>query len=350
MAQHVVEAKLGQAVRRRIIQGAKGFGMWGIPSIDFDAKGDRLAIADGDGLYVWSLKEDRIQEYGPYNNFPIRTARFSDDGRRVLSIDASNFAIWDAETKIRAAYIGARYGAIGADGKTFFGFDDSAVLKTHSAVDGTSRQTVSPARPIQDVREVIGRTDAREYFNEVDVSPTGRWVVGPGVLLFDTSIKRHVAEFKPSTPPTRIVFAPDERSLIASDEAGKIVVWDLPAIRPRYAVPEVGTILALSADGRIVAASQGGGVNLFDVQTASLIARIDGLTGPPARAEFAPDGRTLVIGTTDGMLGFWCTTTGAPRMSARTPRAAVKSVRFSTDGRLLAVGAGHSVIVRRADR
>jgi WD40 repeat protein len=348
MSQHVVMATIGQAVRRRPIQGAKSFGRWGIDSIDFDAKNERLAISDGDGLYVWSLKDDRVQEYGPYNNFPIRGARFSADGRRVLSGGSSGYTIWDTATQKSVARIGSRYGATSTDGKTIFAFDEPNGFQTHSTADGSVLASIlAPQFGI----DVPGNPDARSYYDEVNVSRSGRWVVGPSVILYDTFAKKRIAEFKPLAPPHKIAFSPDERMLVLSDDVGKLVVWDLPAVKPRYAVPNVGTILAIAPDSRTaVVVSRGGDVSLFDLQTAGAIAPIDGLTGPVECVKFSPDGRTLAIGTADGMFGFWCPWTGAPRMTTRTSHTAVKSICFSHDGQAVAIGAGESVLLRRADR
>ncbi|MFD9791518.1 helix-turn-helix domain-containing protein [Streptomyces sp. NPDC059070] len=70
----------------------------------------------------------------------------------------------------------------------------------------------------------------------------------------------------------------------------------------------------------------------------------DASEGKATTVAFAPDGRTVAVGTARGVLRLWDTATGRSRSLARTA-GAVGALAFSPDGRSLAVGAKGSVRV-----
>ena len=103
--------------------------------------------------------------------------------------------------------------------------------------------------------------------------------------------------------------------------------------------------LALSPDGRYVAAVDNGGViHLFGNQSEQEIAR---MTGPALSVAFRPDGQALAAGLRDGSIAMWPTTKGTDAIHLRTDASAAALV-FSPDERWL-VAAGSDETVRVVD-
>jgi WD40 repeat protein len=138
---------------------------------------------------------------------------------------------------------------------------------------------------------------------------------------------------------TSLSFSKDGRLIaLASSyrDPGEVVVWDIPAEKPRRLFqPRCGPIyaLALSPDGKFVAASGYRGLQAWDVASGAealscLGVRIQALA-------FAPHGRTLATGDENGNISLWDLSTAKKTASRRAHTKNVDSIAFSQDGRTL---------------
>lgn len=110
----------------------------------------------------------------------------------------------------------------------------------------------------------------------------------------------------------------------------------------RWRQPRGVSVVALSADGRLVAsAGYGNDIYLWEAPAGRLRARLIGHNQSPSTLAFSPDGKVLatasLLGESTGQVRLWDTTTGKQRafLPAATHRVALA---FSPDGRLLAGG------------
>jgi WD40 repeat protein len=95
--------------------------------------------------------------------------------------------------------------------------------------------------------------------------------------------------------------------------------------------------LALSPDGRFVAAvGPGGVVQLWDLAVRKKLEEFRNPVGWLGPLAFAPDGKTLVGGDIDGRLHFWNIASGNVIATLSPHTAGCRAISFSPDGRCLA--------------
>jgi WD40 repeat protein/DNA-binding SARP family transcriptional activator len=146
-------------------------------------------------------------------------------------------------------------------------------------------------------------------------------------------------------------FTPDGRTLVTSGADGVLLVWDVArgAIRGRLTGHAKGEVYALhvSSDGRSLysaghdkrafawdLAGDRSLVRPFTVARSFVPDPDDQL---PRGLALSPDGRTLALGHSDGMIDFLDAQTLRRQRSLRALRGYVGAIAYSPDGRLLAV-------------
>jgi len=119
-----------------------------------------------------------------------------------------------------------------------------------------------------------------------------------------------------------LAFAPDGRVLATAawppakkgeQVRGEVTVWDLQTQKPLRTLPVPGPVraLAVSPDGQWLAAGGGaidegpGRVHLWDLRSGRLLRMVETAEGIIPAVAFAPDGRTLALGSWDGTVRLW---------------------------------------------
>ena len=145
---------------------------------------------------------------------------------------------------------------------------------------------------------------------------------------------------KQSNELIQVAFSPDGKTLAASDLAGNVYAWRLSGGAPLVirGTPangyETQTIAFSPGDGTLAVALQGG-VQLWDVATRKLTARLTGDNESPDAIAFSPHGTVLAVGDEGGSLHLWdlATRQETVRDSAT---AGWTELAFSPDGKALA--------------
>ena len=145
-----------------------------------------------------------------------------------------------------------------------------------------------------------------------------------------------------------IAMSPDGALASQSDD-DTIRFWELRSGRELSAIasPKSGGPIALSPDGRIIAAGRGrGAIDLWNVERKRKIGTLNG----DQFAVFSPDGRILATGTSNSSgyvefgIALWDVVTGAKLRTLTGHTSNVNAVAFAPNGRLLASGSSDSTV------
>jgi WD40 repeat protein len=136
------------------------------------------------------------------------------------------------------------------------------------------------------------------------------------------------------------VCGPDEVVRVIETETGK----ELRKIALQEKDDHYSRRLALSRDGKLLAtaANGAGAINIWETGLGHVTFALKSGDAKIAALSFAPDAKTLVSGTEDGVIQLWEFAAGKPRIEFKDEqRARPRSflfLEFSPDGRFVAVG------------
>ncbi|MFJ3777254.1 WD40 repeat domain-containing serine/threonine protein kinase [Streptomyces sp. NPDC090075] len=166
--------------------------------------------------------------------------------------------------------------------------------------------------------------------------------------LWDLTENRHVAHLLGHVNPVDPLFSADGRVLAGAGRA--VWLWDLTT-GDREAVRKIKIshpkTIALSSDGRTLAACAKRTVGLWDVGTGLQTAALESVSAQATTClAFSPDGTTLAVGGAGTTVSLWDAAAGTPVGTLTHPDAGISSLAFSPDGRTLAgVGGDTASIV-----
>jgi WD40 repeat protein len=170
------------------------------------------------------------------------------------------------------------------------------------------------------------------------------------LALFDPRRGELVRRLRGHNWPVRMPSLSADGRLMATNSANGVQLWTLRAGRPvgpprKYHNPEGVGDAALSPDGRTLAVASPLGVEIVDVTTLVPSAALAQEQTAASTVRFTPDGRFLAVGRSEGWTQLFSTETWRPvsrRLAGHT--ADVLSISASPDGRTLATGSPDGTI------
>jgi WD40 repeat protein len=320
----------------------------------------------------------------------VTAAAFTADGRRAVTAAADGHAIvWDVARRTAVETLGAHAGAItalalprdgatlytaGADGRILvWDLDGTRRLGRPFAVPAAARPDLAPAwalsadgrRLVLGDREgritVIDARTLRALSGRLPVVPHGP-VTGLGFLprgrgtiavggngflaIVDPASGRTVTRLPGHDgwvgPPS---FSRDGREMATASDGGVVQAWSLPSGRRIGARVDLYpdsydlTGVSLSPDGRTMAVTTTGAVEIVDVATHRRRTVLTGAETVSEPAHFTPDGRFVVAGSREGWARLWSPATGRPVSRTLAGHAgALAQTAVSNNGRTLATG------------
>ncbi len=242
--------------------------------------------------YYWRLAQGEQAYSFPARSNAIASLAISPDGRLLASGGYDDrVELWDYQTR--------------------------TLFKTFEAPGGVENVSFSPDGRLIMVSDDTGLVELKK--------------IDTGQAVF-----QHTGRFSQvAISPTNPLFALGSGGKQASQDQGPGEVWDYRKNERLFSLPEAGTYVAFSPDGRRLATgSWNGEVKLWNVEDGKLLKRF-GPVDSNFGMSFSPDGRRLAVGEESGMLQLWDLETGQPLASVQAHRGIIFKTAFSPDGRLI---------------
>jgi WD40 repeat protein len=325
-----------------------------VRALAFSADGRTLATTAGDGrVLIRDLRSGEVRETLTGQTGAINNLKFSDDGHTLYTAGLDGRIIaWDIAGDRRLA---RPFRA----GDQNFGYPPPLAIspsgRTVAAGLSDGRVRLHDARTLRRLRDLPGIED--RAVSVVEFSPDGRSIAVTGMT--GTVELRDAATGRRVRPPLRVLgapaqamaFSPDGGRLAVADIEGNLRLLDLGSGKVRRA-PRLGGFLAhlsYSPDGGMLAIGLAErGTELRDGRSLRLVARLPRRAGDDGWwVRFSPDGRLLAV-TSSHYTQLWDV---AKRRRIGPPlrghEGLVFTSEFSPDGRTLATsGSDGSVILR----
>ncbi len=212
-----------------------------------------------------------------------------------------------------------------------------ATLTERGGVTWWDSTTGAPVAPLGDLFSVVW-TRSPDQKREVhgNGQENSRW-------LFNTAIRKSIADIQHSAKISKTVFSPDGRFLVTCSEDETCQIW-LAETGARWKEPlqHDGPVVdaTFSPDSRRVASACGDRAYIWDVLSSE---RLPLAISQPSisRIQFSPDGETLAtLSNKEPAIRLWNVAAGVETHEPIVPESAIVGMEFSPDGTVLAVATG----------
>ena len=303
-------------------------------SLAFSADGRALASTSRDGgAWIEEVASGRLSTRLKDNASRILTTAFASDGRSLATGDEEgNLVIWDTTQGTALRRLPAHPGSIqtlaySPDGKKLVTAGADTILRFWDTASGEELSTLAGHK--DQVRCIAFSPDGRKFATCSEDTTAKIWDI--------PSTQRHLLGSDRSLSLCAKI-APDGRTAVTANARNQIVLWDAATGHPLNGFHGEAPVLELSQDSHhMLRADQQGTITLNHLpnRTAQTLHLSEGavwaLAVSPAANEFAVAGKGSAIVCAN-------LETGVPFRTIQTRFAAITSLAFSSDGRLLAIG------------
>jgi eukaryotic-like serine/threonine-protein kinase len=302
-----------------------------VRNFSFDSTGTTLAVAGQWRSRLWKLDDRTAPPRDLADAEGATDIALRADARTMVTCSGASglVRLWDLVADARVARWADK--AVRANGLAIA--NGTAVISAWA--DGTIsvRSSTAPS-PTQTFR-VAGAVNA------LDVTTDGRWLLTAGdpssAAVWDLRAGRRVAELTGTGTSRAVIFADDDRKIIAGDIRGTVTAWDWSdgSVRnPKTIAAGEGEVLMMAAEGdRLFVAHRSHDLLVLDLRTGRETQRLRASAAPFSLA-VTRDRRRLLVGTYSGIVDVWDIDAGKKLYEHRGHSAVVNGMDISQDGTL----------------
>jgi RNA polymerase sigma factor (sigma-70 family) len=336
---------------------------WGWGTSDFFPDGDRLAVVHGfqsSTIDIWSRRlGKKIDSFGKGNYTRIR---ISPDGKlaAVAIYDTADIELWDVARRKKLRSWKAHVCQIGsldfsADSQRLLSSGSENVFRLWDVGTGRKLQELAnPHNSAQNLTSVPLSPDGSllavtEFEYEEPKKAGAEGTRKTCVSVWDTAtgkqLQRLTAEVsKNNWTFLAAMFTPDSKRLFTSGPDHYFRIWDPRTgkeLRKIPSDPRTGHVLALSKDGKTLAAGSGMAIHLLDLPSGRAYEPPEGqamASSNPYFSALSPDGRTAITSSLEYAPLVWDVERGPIRQGLGKHSNLLASFQFSRDGKTLFAG------------
>jgi WD40 repeat protein len=278
-----------------------------ISDIAWSPDGKLIAVSSAGGIAIWRGKLTPGQAFLKGHSGPVKSIDFHRDGTVLASASADTTTkMWDL-----TAYA-PNMEPIAVYDQSQTSVEQVRFLPSNELLAGDLNGIlwlISPkhgAQPLIEVNSEINTIDTNLTGNLVAYSGTGRSI---GVI--ETSTRRVITMLDAHDDRVRqVLFHPTRPQLFSAGRDGALLCWDLtnpsaPVWHPLLRRAGDIRAISLSADGKLLAASVGSDIQIFDLEEAKHISTCEGHNRPVVALAFSPLGHLLASGGGDNQVVLW---------------------------------------------
>jgi WD40 repeat protein len=350
-ATHDRDAIIWDLEKRRVVHTFKGHADT-VRCVNFSPKGDRLVTTghkEDKTVRVWDIAQEKELCCFKEHTAEVPWAEFSPDGTRIVSAGCDRSArVWEADTaKELVVFRGGPDGFGTPDvNHARFSKDGRRVV---SIAYGDSRAYVWDAKT-GDLVRLLQTPDDLVF--DVAFSPDGMRVATCGqhkevpasfpsvVRLWNAETGEVALALNHPGAVYTLAFSPDGKRLFTACEDARIRIWDAATGEELTPAGQGEKLLAVavSPDGKTVAsAGADNRIRLWDLATGQLARTLPGRSQPQVTLAFSSDGKALASGSeNNGEITFWDWRGGKEEAVLTGQGRKVPQLAYSPDGHLLA--------------
>ena len=276
----------------------------GVRTVEFSPVEASLLATAGESniIKLWNLQNDTVRTLRGHTGI-VNSVAFSPNGELLASVsDDRTIKLWNVRTQQNIATL--REGTLF---RTVAFSPDGQLLATGGWMhvklwDVRRRMEIATLQHDQEVQTVAFSSDG-EFLAVGDSSREGSGTV----KVWDVKSRQVVATLEEDMVVVRsVTFSSDDRYLASSHYNGEVKVWNVSDWELLHTIPRAGDYdIAFSPDGKMIAGTGNGYVNLWWVEDGARVARIPGPTGWMHPVDFSHNGTSLAVGGEEGIVRVW---------------------------------------------
>ena len=276
----------------------------GVRTVEFSPVNASLVASAGESniIKLWNLQNNTVRTLRGHTGI-VNSIAFSPNGRLLASVsDDRTIKLWNVRNQQNIATLqdGVSYRSVAFS-------PDGRFLATGGWMhvklwDVRRRVEIATFQHDESVQTVAFSHDG-QLLAAGDASRDGSGTV----KVWDVKSRQVIATLEGDLVVVRAVtFSSDNRYLASSHYNGEVKVWDVLTWELLHAIPGAGDYdIAFSPDGKMIAGTGNGYVNLWWVEDGTKVAQLPGPTDWMHPVDFSHDEVSLAVGAEDGIVRIW---------------------------------------------